>query len=365
MQRGRARHPDADRGDLAGRADRRRRAPTPRSGRRRVPVARPEAGAHRDQRFLKAPNEFHHVERLGQADDRIADQLAGAVPGDLAAAVGVDDGGARRPAARAARCACPRCRPADARAAAGCRGRRRRGRRPARAAAARPSGSRRCPSRRTSIGVVADRIDAAAMASTLLARSRCPSARSRRPAPRRWCCGGTRNPARSSAAGMARCPPSRPSSANSPSTARSANPGTSSGVGRFTARPSAAVNSALVTGAGPVRFTGPATSSCPIANSSARTSSSRLIHGMYWRPLPSRAPSPSENSGLSRPSMPPDGRQHQAGAHQHHPGARPAGRVRWPPPSPRTAGRGSRRPAARSRRRRGRGCRRSSRPRWR
>ena len=88
-------------------------------------------------------------------------------------------------------------------------------------------------------------------------------------------------PARSSAAGMARCPPSRPSSANSPSTVRSANPGTINGVGRFTARPSAAVNSALVTGAGPVRFTGPDSSSWEIANSNARTSSSRLIHGMY------------------------------------------------------------------------------------
>ena len=28
---------------------------------------------------------------------------------------------------------------------------------------------------------------------------------------------------------------------------------------------------------------------------------------MYWRPFPSRAPSPNENSGLSRPSSPPDG----------------------------------------------------------
>ena len=114
-------------------------------------------------------------------------------------------------------------------------------------------------------------------------------------------------PARSSAAGMARCPPSSPSSANSPRRARSAKPGTSIGVGRLTARPSAAVNSALVTGAGPVALTGPASSSCPIANNSARTSSSRLIHGMYWRPLPSRAPSPRENSGFSRASMPPVG----------------------------------------------------------
>ena len=32
------------------------------------------------------------VERFGQPDDRIADKLAGTVPGDLAAAIGVDDG---------------------------------------------------------------------------------------------------------------------------------------------------------------------------------------------------------------------------------------------------------------------------------
>jgi hypothetical protein len=47
-----------------------------------------------NQRLLKSPNEIHHVQRFGQPDDRIPDQLAGAVPGDLAAAVGVDDSGA-------------------------------------------------------------------------------------------------------------------------------------------------------------------------------------------------------------------------------------------------------------------------------
>ena len=50
-----------------------------------------QLGAHLDQRFLKAPNEIHHIQRFGQPDDRIADQLPRAVPGDLAAAVGVDD----------------------------------------------------------------------------------------------------------------------------------------------------------------------------------------------------------------------------------------------------------------------------------
>ena len=55
-------------------------------------LAGPAPAHTADQRFLKAPNEIHHIQRLGQPDDRIADQLAGAVPGDLAAAVGVDDG---------------------------------------------------------------------------------------------------------------------------------------------------------------------------------------------------------------------------------------------------------------------------------
>ena len=50
-----------------------------------------EVGTHRDQRLLKAPNEIHHVQWLGQADDGVSDQLPGTVPGDLAAAVGFDD----------------------------------------------------------------------------------------------------------------------------------------------------------------------------------------------------------------------------------------------------------------------------------
>ncbi len=86
----RAGHPDADRGDLAVR-------PTvvaghPHPGAAVDPAGpQPDRGAHRDQRILKAANEVHHVHRLGQPDDRVADQLTGAVPGDLAAAVGVDD----------------------------------------------------------------------------------------------------------------------------------------------------------------------------------------------------------------------------------------------------------------------------------
>ena len=52
-------------------------APHSRSG-PRTRRCQPEFGAHVDQRLLNAPNEVHHVERFGEPDDRIADQLAGA-----------------------------------------------------------------------------------------------------------------------------------------------------------------------------------------------------------------------------------------------------------------------------------------------
>lgn len=67
------------------------------------------------------------------------------------------------------------------------------------------------------------------------------------------------------------------------------------------------MNSALVTGAGPAMLTGPDNVGLEMANSSARTSSSRLIHAMYWRPLPSRAPSPTENAGRNGRRVPPAG----------------------------------------------------------
>ena len=219
------------------------------------PVLQPERGAHRDQRILKAANEIHHVERLGQPDDRIADQLAGAVPGDLAAAVGVDHRACRRPGARAVRCACPRCRPADARAAAGCRGRRRRGRRRARAAAARPRCSRRCPAGARRAGATADRIDAVRHVFDAT-RIRCPSERWRRPAPRRWCCGGTRIRRAPAPPGWRAARRAGPRRRTRRARCAARTPAPAAAVGRFTARPSAAVNSALVTGAGPVRFTG-------------------------------------------------------------------------------------------------------------
>ena len=82
MQCDAAGDPDADRGDLALRAVRARRQPHPRAA-RHPPGFKAQAGAHADQRFLKAPNVIHHVQRFGQADHRVADQLSGAVPGDL------------------------------------------------------------------------------------------------------------------------------------------------------------------------------------------------------------------------------------------------------------------------------------------
>src|SRR6185369_15132135 len=47
-----------------------------------------------DEQSLDAADVGDHVDRVGQAQDRVADQLPGAVPGDHAAAVDVDDLGA-------------------------------------------------------------------------------------------------------------------------------------------------------------------------------------------------------------------------------------------------------------------------------
>src|SRR3712207_7598361 len=55
------------------------------------------SGADLDQRLLEPADVGDHVDRVGQRDDGVADQLTGAVPGDLAPAVDVDD---RRPVER-------------------------------------------------------------------------------------------------------------------------------------------------------------------------------------------------------------------------------------------------------------------------
>ena len=57
----------------------------------------------------------------------------------------------------------------------------------------------------------------------------------------------------------------------------------------------------------------------------ARTSSVLAIQLRYWRPVPSRAPRPSRNSGQQRAQDPAAAGQHQAAAQVHHPGARRGG----------------------------------------
>ena len=58
------------------------------------PGGQPELGAERDQRLLDPAYVVDDADRLGQPDDRVADELARAVPGDLAAAVDLDHRGA-------------------------------------------------------------------------------------------------------------------------------------------------------------------------------------------------------------------------------------------------------------------------------
>src|SRR4051794_3180941 len=111
-------------------------------------------------------------------------------------------------------------------------------------------------------------------------------------------------PASNNFAGTARCPARTPTRANSPRTTHSAGPGTGRTAGRCSTRPSAAVNSRLVTGTGADRLTGPLTGAVR-RNRIASTSSCRLIHGWYWRPEPNRPPRPRRNSGSILASRPP------------------------------------------------------------
>ncbi len=56
------------------------------------PATMPELGAHVDEHLLDPADERHDVDRVGKPDDRVTDELAGAVPGDLPTSVDVDDG---------------------------------------------------------------------------------------------------------------------------------------------------------------------------------------------------------------------------------------------------------------------------------
>ena len=94
MQRDALGDPDADRGDLAFRAAGRRRAARRRCGPSTRLAVDAELGADLDQHALHPADVGDHVDRVGQPQDRVADELARAVPGDLAAAVDVDDRGA-------------------------------------------------------------------------------------------------------------------------------------------------------------------------------------------------------------------------------------------------------------------------------
>ena len=79
--------PCADRPDLAvGRA----RDPGPAAA-RHPDRGHPEIGAGPDHGLFQRPYVGDHVDGLAELHDRVADQLAGPVPGDLAAAVHVDD----------------------------------------------------------------------------------------------------------------------------------------------------------------------------------------------------------------------------------------------------------------------------------
>ena len=89
--------PDPDRGDLAFRAAVVGRQPDPAAS-LDLAGGQAEVGADLDQHPLQPADVGHHVDRVGQLQDRIADQLAGSMPGDLAAAVDVDH---RRAVARA------------------------------------------------------------------------------------------------------------------------------------------------------------------------------------------------------------------------------------------------------------------------
>ena len=101
--------------------------------------------------------------------------------------------------------------------------------------------------------------------------------------------------------------------------------GTSGRCGRCRTRANTSVNSALVTGSGAVRLTGPvmpAVRRCSIAP----ISSSMLIQLSHWRPVPNRPPSPSLNNGSCLARAPPCRAEHEPGAQLSD---RDAGGRRW------------------------------------
>ena len=83
-------HPGADRADLAVRPGLVAGHPGA-AAPGHAPGADAELGARPDHGLLQRAHVGDHVQRLAELDDRVSGQLPGTVPGDLAAAVHVDD----------------------------------------------------------------------------------------------------------------------------------------------------------------------------------------------------------------------------------------------------------------------------------
>ena len=172
-------------------------------------------------------------------------------------------------------------------------------------------------------------------------------------------------PARSSAAGIARCPPSRPSSANSPS----------SGAQRETRddQRGRAVHRAAERGGelgvGDRRRPGQVDRTRHLVVRDREQQRPHLVleadprHVLAAVAQPGAEPEREQR--LDAAENPAGRRQHQPGAHQHHPGAVVLGGRGRGLPVLAELGQETLTRQARFRRRCGRRCRRSSRPRWR
>ena len=141
-----------------------------------------------------------------------------------------------------------------------------------------------------------------------------------------------------------------------------ADAGTRSKAGRCSTRPIARVNSALVTGCGAARLTGPRTCSASSRNRIARTSSASEIQLQYCRPEPSRPPSPElEQREQPASPAPPPRPQTTSPVRSAPPGPRPPRPPRSPPPTACTISARKPRPGGPARPPRGHRCRRTSR----
>ena len=90
MGRDPAPDPDAHRGQLAA-----CRPPTPRADRPPGPPARRRA-RRRDDRRLQGANVAPQIQRIGQLDDRVGDELTRTVEGDVPASIDADQLGPKR-----------------------------------------------------------------------------------------------------------------------------------------------------------------------------------------------------------------------------------------------------------------------------